>query len=295
MHRDLKCSNVLLDGAGRARLADFALAARRARAPDGGSPYNASPQQLRGEPAQPADDLYAFGALLYELIAGHPPYYPEITRDRVLHEPVPPLVPRGVVPVGVRELALRLLAKSPRRAPGERAADRACAPRRRRGRRRRRAGAARRTRCRLRRPPRAARQPPGCRSRSRAAVLAAVAAVIWLPQDALGGHGLRAQGARRKRSGQGRAPAVCGAGARFAARPPGLAEAARGRFDTAFKALDARAAARWATAEFAEARDARRPRGRTASPSGDFAAAASGWDKASANLADARESSCRRR
>ena len=69
----------------------------------GGSPYNASPQQLRGEPASPADDLYAFGALLYELIAGHPPYYPDITRDRVLLEPVPPLVPRGEVPVAFVE------------------------------------------------------------------------------------------------------------------------------------------------------------------------------------------------
>ena len=98
MHRDLKCANVFLDGEGRARLGDFGLAALAGSEASGHSPYNASPQQLRGEPAHPADDLYAFGALLYELIAGHPPYYPDITRDRVLHEPVPPLVPRGAVP-----------------------------------------------------------------------------------------------------------------------------------------------------------------------------------------------------
>jgi hypothetical protein len=112
VHRDLKCANVLLDGDGRARLADFGLATLAGLAGAGGSPYNMSPQQLRGEPAGPADDLYAFGAMLYELLAGHPPYYPDITRDRVLHDPVPPLVPRSPAPERVRELALRLLSKS---------------------------------------------------------------------------------------------------------------------------------------------------------------------------------------
>ena len=80
VHRDLKCANVFLDGDGHARLGDFGLTALAGSAESGHSPYNVSPQQLRGEPAQPADDLYAFGALLYELIAGHPPYYPDITR-----------------------------------------------------------------------------------------------------------------------------------------------------------------------------------------------------------------------
>jgi eukaryotic-like serine/threonine-protein kinase len=117
VHGDLKCANVLLDAGGHARLADFGLMTMTGEAVAGGSPYNMSPQRLRGEPASPADDLYAFGAMLYELLSGQPPYYPGITRDRVLHEPVPPLVPRAPAPERARQLALRLLAKSPDARP----------------------------------------------------------------------------------------------------------------------------------------------------------------------------------
>ena len=63
-----------------------------------------------------------------------------------------------------------------------------------------------------------------------------------------------------------------------------LAEAARTRFDAAFKSVDVRAAARWATADFARARDG----GAAAAQRfavGDFKAAAAGWDEASKRLA----------
>lgn len=283
VHRDLKCANVMLDGAGRARLADFGLTALAgSREPAGGSPYNASPQQLRGEPAQAADDLYAFGALLYELIAGHPPYYPEVTQDRVLHEPVPPLLPRGVVPVGVRELALRLLAKSANERPASAAQVRTKL-------------AAAADEGEIVQPlahalPADAAAKGAGRRRwlpiaFAAAVIATVAAFIWLQPKLTAGNTTLERNARveAERQGQEKRSREEQRSAEVAARI--LADAARVKFDAAFKTLDGRGAARWATAVFAKAREA----GANAAQRhavGDYAAAAKSWDEGLAKLGE---------
>ncbi|MFN2484762.1 MAG: serine/threonine-protein kinase [Candidatus Limnocylindria bacterium] len=100
VHRDVKPGNVLLAADGRARLVDFGIARSLDEAAAHltqtgtivGTLRYMAPEQLRGERVTPTSDLYALGAVLYEMLAGRPPYEartPVAVVEELQHAPPP--------------------------------------------------------------------------------------------------------------------------------------------------------------------------------------------------------------
>ncbi len=123
IHADVSPSNVLVHGE-IAKLVDFGLAqlrddpARVGAEPAKfvfGTPSYIAPELIRGLGAVEASDQYSLGAVLYEMLTGHPPFAAKTVREVCmlhLRAPVPPLeLPDGLVPTELRKVVDRCLAK----------------------------------------------------------------------------------------------------------------------------------------------------------------------------------------
>ncbi|NOT62001.1 MAG: protein kinase [Acidobacteria bacterium] len=119
-HGDLKPANVLITADGKPHVTDlglaYALGDQAVHTSDSGLAYRA-PEQLRGGGFDARSDVYALGAMFYEMVTGLLPFRranDEALRQAHLNDPVPS--PRNyfpLIPVAVEALLLRALAKNP--------------------------------------------------------------------------------------------------------------------------------------------------------------------------------------
>ena len=126
-HRDIKPANILIGSNGQVKVADFGIARALNSASDSnltqvgsvmGTASYFSPEQAQGAQPEPRSDLYSLGVVMYEMVAGKPPFTGEnavaIAYKQVHDRPTPlnQLVP--AVPRPLEAIIAKLLAKDPK-------------------------------------------------------------------------------------------------------------------------------------------------------------------------------------
>ncbi len=126
IHRDVKPANILISRRGRVKVGDFGVARLGGGTSDGalgtvvGTPRYMAPEQGRGRATSPATDVYSVGVVLYEMLAGSPPFDGATAVELALRHlqdappPLPASTPRPLAKIVARALAT---------APGDRYAD----------------------------------------------------------------------------------------------------------------------------------------------------------------------------
>ena len=118
VHCDVKPLNVIVTPVGDIKLVDFGIARASTTAGERiGSATYLAPEQVRGEPLDGRTDVYALGAVLYEMLVGTAPFPGDVPADvaaaRLAVDPPPPRSINPRVPSALAAIAMRALNREP--------------------------------------------------------------------------------------------------------------------------------------------------------------------------------------
>ncbi len=125
VHRDLKPENIMICNDGSIRIMDFGIAKFEGQrrltfggfTPTMGTPDYMAPEQVKGKRGDPRTDIYALGAILYEMVTGSPPFEGAnpflIMNARLSGDPVPPRQKNANISPQVEEIIMHAMERDP--------------------------------------------------------------------------------------------------------------------------------------------------------------------------------------